>query len=59
MFKTVWVVFLGECPSDFVSVHATKESAKAGVARAAADYRWGGTEDDYNIREFLLEGDES
>ena len=58
MYKTVWVVFLGECPSDFVSVHATKESAKAGVVRATNDYRSGGTEDDYNIREFLLEGTE-
>jgi hypothetical protein len=39
-------------------VHATKDSAKAGVARATTDYRWGGTEDDYNIQEFLLEGSE-
>jgi hypothetical protein len=58
MNKTIWVVFLGKCPSDFVSVHATKDSAKAGVARATTDYRWGGTEDDYNIQEFLLEGSE-
>jgi hypothetical protein len=59
MYKTVWVVFLGECPPDFVSIHATKESAKAGVVRATTDYRWGGTEDDYHIREILLEGEAS
>ena len=58
MYKTVWVVFFGSCPSEFVSVHATKENAKAGVISAATGYIWGGTEDDYHINEILLEGAE-
>ena len=31
--------------------------AKDGVVRATTDYRWGGTEDDYHIREILVQGE--
>jgi len=38
-----------------LSIHSTRESAQAAVPQYMADYRMGGSEDDYRIQSVLLD----